>query len=95
MKGIGVWYVPCEGFIEGRGWRVSIVYEDENGHYPTGDWPNDGTGREPWFVPGPTYEEAQKQVRSMNEARGIDAEEQFRVLAASMGAGRRRGRSAR
>lgn len=89
MKGPGVAWVPVEAFVEGRGWRVSIVWEDEYGHYPTGDWPNDGTGREPWWVPGPSYEEAEAQVCALNEARGVSRDEQARVLLSSLSAGSR------
>lgn len=85
MGGRSVLYVPHDAFIKGYGWRVSIVYEDEGGHFPTGDWPYEGhPGQKmPWFVPGPSYEQAQAQVRKMNEDRNFSPEEVMVVLGRS------------
>lgn len=85
MSGKIALFVPIDAFIKDYGWRVSVVKEDEWGHSPTGDWPNDGTGRMPWFVPGPSYEEAEKQVDQMNERLGLDKKAAGLIVLSSMG----------
>lgn len=91
MSQRSVLYVPHDAFIEGYGWRVSLVFEDEAGHYPTGDWPYTGAPGQkmPWFVPGPSYEQAQAQIRKMNEDRNFSPEEVMCVVARSIGLGKR------
>lgn len=92
MNGTPVLFVPMDAFIEGHGWRVSIVYGDEQGHFPTGNWPYDGSpGKKcPWFVPGPSLKEAEEQIAEMNEARGISKEQAFLTVTRSMSRSRRR-----
>jgi hypothetical protein len=85
-KGRSILYIPAEGYVEGHGWRVSLVFENEAGHYPTGNWPYEGkVGQKvPWFY-GPTYDEAMQTARAINERNGISALEEFAILSKSMG----------
>jgi hypothetical protein len=87
-------YIPADSYVEGRGWRVSIVFEDEAGHFPTGNWPYDGSASQkaPWFW-GPSYEDAVAMATEQNEKIGVDAMRAAKIVAASMGADKpRRGR---
>ena len=80
------YYIPADGFIEGQGYRVSLVFEDVVGHYPTGSWPYDGTPdqRAPWFW-GKTYEEAKQVCASQNFTDlKLTAEEALKIVTSSM-----------
>lgn len=91
----GILFVPSDGWIEeAKGWRVSVVYADEPGHCPTGTWPYHGEVGEkmPWFVPGPSYAEAEAQVAAMNAERGISERDAALGVLKSMGLGRARRR---
>ena len=83
------YYVSAEGYVEGHGYRVSIVFEHESGHYPTGDdaWiAGDHGKRKPWFW-GHTYEEARRACEEVNRARlGLTPKEAALIVASSMGA---------
>lgn len=59
-------FIPGDAYVEGHGFRVSIVIEGEPGHFPTGDdnW-RAGRGRQPWFW-GDEYEEAKAAALSYN-----------------------------
>ena len=59
--------------IPGQGWRLSIVYEGERGHHPTGQWPNDGTGVMPYFLKG-TWDQAVESCYELNSRHGVDRE---------------------
>lgn len=85
-------YIPGDAFVEGRGWRVSIVIDGEDGHRPTGNWPYEGKPgqTQPWFW-GPTYQDACKEAGRYNEKLGISADEVFKIVARSMGHGISRG----
>jgi len=63
------YFIPLDGFVEGHGWRPSVVFEGEPGHYPNGDWPYEGKPgqRNPWFW-GPDYETAVRMADEMNDA---------------------------
>lgn len=86
-------YVDVTWYVPKRGYRVSLVFEGEKGHRPTGEWPNDGTGVMPWFW-GPSFEDAQKACRRFNEQRGISKEDEFKIIAESMSLSTRPGRKA-
>ena len=63
------YFIPLDGFIEGRGWRVSVVIEGETGHYPTGDLDHEMRDhREPWFW-GMTYHDAEQTAAETNAIR--------------------------
>jgi len=54
------YYIPEGNYVEGQGYRVSIVFEYESGHYPTGDnaWiEGDKSKRKPWFWYAAVYSE--------------------------------------
>lgn len=85
-------YIPADGYVEGKGYRVSIVVENESGHFPTGDSP-EGGDRMPWYW-GKTYEEAKAVCAEQNAKRGLSEEDVFAIITSSMaGPGRRRRRS--
>lgn len=75
------YFIPPDGFVKGKGFRVSIVFENESGHYPTG-----GDGKDPWFW-GMTYEEAEETAAEQNETKlGLTASDVWHIVASSMGA---------
>lgn len=80
-----VYFVCDDFFVEGHGYRVSIVMEGEKGHRPTGTWPFHGGLDEkmPYFF-GPTLAEAQKRCLALNLRMGIDARETALIVASSM-----------
>lgn len=81
-------YFVCEDFyVEGEGYRVSIVIEGEKGHHPTGTWPYSGGIDEklPYFF-GPTLAEAVERCLALNRRMGIDARETALIVAGSMAA---------
>ncbi len=90
------YYIPTEGYVEERGWRPSIVFEGESGHFPNGDWPYEGKGgqKAPWFW-GHDYNAAVKIAAQMNERMGIGPEEALRIVTSSMAVSgeRRHGKS--
>jgi hypothetical protein len=81
------YWIPAEGFVEGHGYRVSIVFEYESGHYPTGDdaWiAGDKSQRKPWFW-GHDFAEARKTAESMNQQRlNLSPKEAALLVATSM-----------
>jgi hypothetical protein len=85
-------------FIEGHGYRVSIVRENEPGHRPTGSWPYDGKPGQtmPYFfgrtAEGFSIEEARKQVDDYNQQLGVSKKDAFEIVSSSMfPRGKRRG----
>lgn len=88
-------YVGPDTYVEGAGYRVSLVVEGEHGHHPTGTWPYHGGVGEtrPWFW-GPTLEDAERAAVQYNEQRGISAKDAAVIVALSMvSPGKRRKRS--
>lgn len=82
------YYIPTEGFVEGHGWRVSIVIADEPGHYPTGNWPCDYSQghKMPWFW-GQTLDEAKETAERENlERLGLTPADAFKIVMSSMAA---------
>jgi hypothetical protein len=81
------YWIPADGYVEGKGYRVSIVFEYEAGHYPTGDdaWiKGDHSKRKPWFW-GHNYEEARKVAEDMNQQRrGLSPREAADIVTTSM-----------
>lgn len=80
-------------YVEGAGYRVSLVVEGEDGHHPTGTWPYSGAHGEtrPWFW-GHDLARAQERARAFNEGHGISALDADLIVARSMSAGHRRGK---
>lgn len=79
------YWIPDNAFVEGRGFRVSIVIENEAGHYPTGDTP-EGGDREPWFW-GMTLDEARELAERENlEKLGLTPKDAALIVASSVGA---------
>jgi hypothetical protein len=81
------YWIPADGYVEGHGYRVSIVFEYESGHYPTGDnaWiAGDGGKRKPWFW-GHDYTEAKKVAEDMNQQRlGLSSRDAAYIVTTSM-----------
>lgn len=81
------YWIPVDGYVEGHGFRVSIVFENEAGHYPTGDdaWiAGDASKRKPWFW-GHDYAEAKKVAEDMNlEKLGLSAKDAANIVTTSM-----------
>ncbi len=80
-----VYFVPAEGYIEGRGYRPSVVFEHEPGHFPVGDWPYEGKPgtNAPWFW-GHDYDKAVEMANEMNNRLGINEREAVEIVASSM-----------
>lgn len=79
--------IPTDAFIDGHGYRVSIVIENEQGHYPTGSdaWiDGDGAAQMPWFW-GMTYAEATRHCDEMNTRLGYSPLEAAAIVASTMG----------
>lgn len=83
------YWIPADGYVEGHGYRVSVVFEHERGHHPTGDdaWiAGDASKRKPWFW-GDTYAEARKVAEDMNRERlGLTPRDAWDIVTASMAA---------
>lgn len=81
------YWVPAAGYVEGHGYRVSIVFEYEAGHYPTGDdaWiAGDKSKQKPWFW-GHDHEVASKVADDMNRDRlGILPKDAALLVSTSM-----------
>lgn len=88
------YYVPADGYVEGHGYRVSVVFEGVDGHFPTGDWPYQGlpSQKAPWFWGGNDYEFAKRVAADQNVKMGLTEEDAFKIVTSSMAAGHRRRR---
>jgi hypothetical protein len=80
-----VYHVPSDAYIEGHGYRPSVVFEHESGHFPVGDWPYEGKPGQtaPWFW-GHDHDKAVEMADEMNERLGISAREAAEIVASSM-----------
>lgn len=85
------YYIPADGYVEGEGYRVSVVIEGEPGHRPTGSHPYTGHPREtrPYFW-GHDYETACEIAREQNKLLGLTEDDVTQIIASSMGAQRGR-----
>lgn len=98
MKPRMCYFVPIDAFIEGRGYRASVVVEGQPGHHPTGVWPNDGTKEMPYFFgrqpdgKGFDYEWACRAADNLNEQMGISKRDSIEIVASSVGAQVRQGK---
>jgi hypothetical protein len=81
------YFIPDDGFVKGRGYRVSVVFENEPGHYPTGDWPFEaGLGQKaPWFW-GRDLAEARSIAVAENARIGVSEELAVKIVGSSIGA---------
>jgi hypothetical protein len=82
------YYIPVDGFIEGHGYRVSIVTENEAGHSPSGAWPYTGKPGEtaPWFW-GNDYDKACEIAKKANERLGLTESDVLKIITSSMAKG--------
>ncbi len=69
-----------------KAYRASIVVEGEDGHHPTGDddHATNPMAVRPYFW-GPTFKDAELQMRKCNDRLGISAEEAEKIVMQSMG----------
>jgi hypothetical protein len=88
------YYIPRDSFIEGRGYRVAVVTEDEPGYMLTGTWPYTGKGGEtlPYFWgkrdepdSDANYKLACESAAQMNVRMGLDDKAVMKIIASSMG----------
>lgn len=87
-------FIPLDGYVDGEGWRVSLVTEDEAGHSPTGQWPCPPGGTRPWFW-GHDYTQAVKTATDYNyKSLRITAKEAAKIVFTSVAASSRQWRSA-
>lgn len=56
------YFIPRDAFVQGKGFRVSVVIAGERGHIPTGT-----ASEPPWFW-GMTYLEAEERAAQTNAA---------------------------
>jgi hypothetical protein len=76
--------IPESGYVEGKGFRVSIAIENESGHFPTGDTP-EGGDIEPWYW-GNTFEEAREMADRENKDRlGLEPIDAWKIVMSTMG----------
>ena len=82
------YFVPLDGYVEDHGYRVSIVFENEEGHRPSGNWPYSGKVGEvlPWFW-GHDYEKACEMASKKNQEIGLSALEATIIVGRSMNLG--------
>jgi hypothetical protein len=78
------YYIPLTAFVEDRGFRVSVVIEDVDGHYPTGDldW-KARDHKEPWFW-GMTYHEAEQTAAEQNAKLGYSERDIVEIINSSI-----------
>jgi len=95
LKNRWCYVIPRDGFVEGHGYRVSIVIENQPGHYPTGSL--EVLSKEqgvvhaaylrgatmPWFW-GMTYEEACHVCKEQNLALDISEEDAVKIVSSTM-----------
>lgn len=80
--------IPREGFVENRGWRVSIIIEGIKGHYPTGDLDFGKSHHvEPWFWGdvNDSWETAEQTCAEQNQKLGFDVADVWMILASTLG----------
>lgn len=79
------YHIPADAYVEGQGFRVSLVVEGVAGHYPTGDWPyTGGVGQSmPWFW-GVTLGEARGLCANYNMRLGLSEADVSEIISASM-----------
>lgn len=80
------YFVGVDCYVEGKGWRPSIVFENEPGHYPNG-----GGDVEPWYWGRyrSDYQLAQDTCREKNKHMGVDEDEALHIVASSMSVSRK------
>lgn len=85
-RGRHAYYVPADSYVEGHGFRISLVFEGEAGHFPSGTWPYEGEPgqKQPWFADTDDHGRAREIVREMNASLGLDAKEAAIIVGRSM-----------
>jgi hypothetical protein len=81
------YYIPEDAFVEGQGYRVSIVTENEPGHAPTGTWPYEGKPGQtlPYFW-GNDLSVAREIAHRQNLKLGLTAEDVNKIVTSSIAA---------
>ena len=79
------YYAPADAFIEGEGYRISVVVENESGHFPTGHWPYEaGPGQSLPYFWGNTWKEAQAACDAQNDRMGLSREKALAIVTSSI-----------
>lgn len=85
------YYIPDDGssYVEGYGYRVALVIENEPGYILTGTWPYTGAVEEsmPYFW-GHDLSEAKLMAAQQNKEMGLDEHDTFNIIMSSMNASR-------
>jgi hypothetical protein len=82
VEGRYMFYIPADALVMGKGYRPSIVFDGVAGHFPNG-----GGDVEPWYW-GDTIDKARAIARKRNETLGLSEDDETRILASSVIAGR-------
>lgn len=84
------YYIPVDAYVEGEGFRVSVVTEGMPGHRPTGNWPyNGGPGEVRPYFWGHDYEKACDAAAAQNARMGLSKADTNEIILSSMFAKRR------
>lgn len=72
-------------YVEDKGYRASIVIENQAGHRPTGNWPYSGKVGEvmPYFW-GRSLKHAQDTAAEMNRRLGLSKSDVTKIVLSSM-----------
>lgn len=82
-----VYYIPPDSYVEGHGYRVSIVVEGEDGYRPTGNWPYTGAPSQtvPYFW-GHDFDHACAIAERENAKLGLTPEDVLSIVSSSIAA---------
>lgn len=79
------YYISAGEYVEGEGYRASVVFENVPGHSPTGNWPCGPRDRRPYFW-GHTLGAAQAIAKLENDRLGLSEEDVREIIGSSMAA---------
>lgn len=89
------YFIPADAYVEGYGFRVAIVTEDEPGYALTGTWPYSGKPGEtmPYFW-GHEYAAACEAAEQQNAKLGLTPQDTDAILCSSIAATHRKAKAA-
>lgn len=89
------YFIPADAYVEGHGFRVALVTEDEPGYVLTGTWPYTGKSGEtmPYFW-GHEYAAACEVAEQQNVKMGLTPADVNAILCSSLVATRRKAKAA-
>jgi len=77
------YFIPQDSYVEGEGYRVSMVTEGVAGHTPTGTWPCSPSDVRPYFW-GHDYADALRRAELQNTRMGLTSDDVSDIIASSM-----------